>query len=109
MPREDRRIIFSYNEVYKAVYALTVQKNLKKPPAGELKTVAKSEEDSNIIILHLENPQDADMPKRTVEYSRDFMAAALMLMCRGHGIPMPKKAQKSVVLGKDNLVLRVEI
>ena len=43
------------------------------------------------------------------EYSRDFIAAALMVYCRGCGIPLPKKARKSVVLKGEGIILRVEI
>ncbi len=109
MPREDRRIIFTYDETYKAIYALATQKGLKKPPPGQLVRVEKVEGDDGKIIIVLENVQENwDQPKK-IEYSRDFIAAALMLMCRGCGIPLPKTARKSVVLGTDNMILRVEV
>lgn len=109
MPREDRRIIFSFDEAYKAIYSLSMQKNLKKPPSGEVIKIDKDENDDSIIYMHLDNKQEQwDAPKK-IEYSRDFIAAALMLYCRGCGIPLPKSAKKSVVLGSTNIILRVEI
>lgn len=109
MPKEDRRIIFSFDEAYKAIYSLSIQKNIKAPPSGEVIKISKDEGDDNVIYMHLDNPQEKwDEPKK-VEYSRDFVAAALMLYCRGCGIPLPKSAKKSVVLGSANIILRVEV
>lgn len=108
MPSEDRRIIFDYEEVYKAIYALCAQKQLKKPPAGALSNVY--EEDNGVsIILYLINPQDKDNPNVEVEYQRDFLAAALMLFCKGLGIPLPKSAKKSVLIREGTVMLRVQI
>lgn len=109
MPREDRRILFENEEVYKALYALCAQKQIKKPPPGLLTRIYEDEKDSNKIYVHLENPQETHDPMRKVEYSRDFLAAALMLFCRGLGIPLPKKAQKSVVIKDNEVVLRVQV
>ena len=51
MPREDRRIIFELHEVYKAIYSLCVQKQLKGPPPGELKRVEQDAGDPARIFL----------------------------------------------------------
>lgn len=108
MPREDRRILFSNDEVYKALFALCAQKQIKKPPPGLIKHILESPQDPSILLLDLENPQDKTSAR--LEYTRDFMAAALMLFCRGCGIPLPKSAKKSVMLGTENdVVLRVQI
>lgn len=107
MPKEDRRIIFSKDEVYNAIYALSVQKQMKKPPAGAVKAVAESKDDDKQIVIDLENP--ADNAKARVEYSRDFLAAALMMFCRGAGIPLPKSARKSVMIADGDVILRVQI
>ena len=39
MPKEDRRIIFSSEEVYNAIYAVSVQKQVPRPPPGAVKAV----------------------------------------------------------------------
>lgn len=108
MPREDRRILFDNDEVYKAVFALSMQKQLKKPPPGAFVRVYQDDKDPNKIFVDLENPQDTSV-NRTLEYSSDFLAAALMLFCRGCGIPLPKTAKKSVVIQDNTVLLRVQI
>ena len=107
MPREDRRIHFEPDEVYKAIYSLCAQKDRKKPPPGEVKSVEQDEKDPNVIYVHIANPLEKTAVKE--EYSRDFLAAALMVFCRGVGIPLPKKARKSVIISDGAVMLRVEI
>lgn len=107
MPREDRRIIFEFGEAYKAIYALCVQKDMKKPPPGALTAIREHPEDKSKVVIRLENPQFKEVTER--EYSRDFLAAALMLYCRTCRVPLPKTAQKSVELAQDNVILRVQI
>ncbi|HOO81254.1 MAG TPA: hypothetical protein PK513_01985 [Alphaproteobacteria bacterium] len=107
MPREDRRIIFSQDEVYKAIYALSVQKQLPKPPPGAVTSVKEKDSDTSQIVLTLENPADQSIEIR--EYARDFLAAALMMFCRGAGIPLPKSAKKSVLIHDGEIILRAQI
>ncbi len=108
MPREDRRITFSYDEVYKAIFALCVQRELRKPPPGIIMAVDASTTDASKIQMRLENPLTND-PVVFLEYSMDYLAAALMLYCRTCRIPLPKTAGKSVELTPDGIMLRVQI
>lgn len=105
MPREDRRIIFEHEEVYKALYSLCVQKELKPPPAGTVGKVIVHPVDPTKVLVQIRD--DRKQTAIDVEFSRDFLAAALMLFCRGHRIPLPKSAQKAVELDSANVVLRV--
>ena len=108
MPREDRRVIFDMSETYQALYKLSSQKeNAVKLIAGVITMVEESEDDPNKINFFLKNPQTGD--KRVVIYTRDFLAAALMMYCRGAGIPLPRKAAKSVILEKDTIILRAVV
>ncbi|MCB9996434.1 MAG: hypothetical protein H6869_08380 [Rhodospirillales bacterium] len=107
MPREDRRIIFSYDEAYKAVYSLCVQKEIKKPPPGHIDAIDVDPDDKNKLVLSINNSHENT--EHTLTYSRDFLAAALMLFCRSQGIPISKKATKSVELKPDSLILRLVI
>jgi len=107
MPKEDRRIIFSHDEVYKAIYALAVQKQLSKPPPGAVTNVAEKKGDTSRIVLKLKNP--AQETQSVCEYGRDFIAAALMVFCRGAAIPLPKSARKSVMINDGEVILRVQI
>lgn len=107
MPREDRRIIFEFQETYKALYAMCVQREMRKPPPGMVSGVSLHSSDPNKVIVRIENAHSglAD----DLEFSRDFLAAALMLYCRTIRIPLPKTAQKSVEFAPDCVILRVQI
>lgn len=108
MPREDRRIIFSYDEVYKAIFALCVQREIRKPPVGIIKIIDIIPGDNARVNIRIENPLN-DEPPAIVEYSMDYLAAALMLYCRTCRIPLPKTAGKSVELTQEGVILRVQI
>ncbi len=107
MPREDRRIYFDYDETYKAIFALCVQKDFKKPQPGTVKAVESQPDGTGKVSVRFANALDAT--SSTEEYTNDFLAAALMLYCRTLGIPLPKSAQKSVELSANTVVLRVQI
>ncbi len=107
MPTEDRRILFNNEEVYKALYAMCFQKQMKAPPPGQVVNVAEDEENKGQIKVRIENP--LDKTSADLEYTHDFMAAALMLFCRGCGIPLPKHAKKSVMISEGQITLRVQI
>ena len=107
MPKEDRRIIFSNDEVYKALYTLRDQKSLKPLPSGQIITTGIDADDSNKMFFILEDKMAQTHAK--IEHFRDFVAAALMLYCKGYGIPLPKSAQKSVMVQEDMVILRVQM
>ena len=107
MPREDRRITFDYEETYKAVYALCVQKEFRKPPQGVISAIDQNPGDPAKLVLRIEN--HLAHKSHDAEYGRDFMAAALMLYCRGLNIPLPKTGQKSVELAPGEVTLRIQI
>ena len=107
MPREDRRIIFSFDEVYKSIYTLSVAKQLPKLPPGAITKVEEIGDDKNSIAVTLKN--HVDESEGVKEFSRDFFAAALMVFCRGEGIPLPRSAQKSVMIHKGQVILRATI
>jgi hypothetical protein len=107
MPREDRRIIFEFQETYKALYALCVQREMKKPPPGMVGAVIQHPDDANKVIVRIDNAHSNT--QQDIEFSGDFLAAALMLYCRTIRIPLPKSAQKSVEFAPDGVILRVQI
>ena len=107
MPHEERRIIFDYSEAYKAIYALSVQKEMKKPPPGTIMEVKIDPKDDKNLIFAIDNPLDNVKSER--EYSRDFLAAALMLYCRTLRIPLPKGARKAVEVVEGSVILHVTI
>jgi hypothetical protein len=107
MPREDRRIFFDYDETFKAIYSLCAQKGLPKPPGGAIIRIDEHIESPLELDFHFENPRVGGL--EGTKYTKDFVVAALMIMCRGMGIPLPKGANKALELMKDKLVLRVQL
>lgn len=106
MPREDRRIIFSFEETYKAIYALCMQKEMKRPPPGAITAINVNGDDKKVTVQINNIQSDSE---HTLDYSRDFLAAALLLYCRSQSIPVSKKATKSVEFKPDSVVLRLVI
>lgn len=107
MPREDRRIYFEFQETYKAIYALCVQNDIKKPQPGMVTEVSAHPADDTKVLIRIENIHDQS--KQYIEFTRDFMAAALMLYCRTIRIPLPKTAKKSVEFSPDAVILRIQV
>ena len=107
MPREDRRIFFDFDETYKSIYQLCQQKGLPKPPAGHIVRVEQNLENPLELDIFLENHRSASI--ETIRYTKDFAVAALMIMCRTIGIPLPKGANKSLELAHDKVILRVQM
>lgn len=105
MPREDRRIMFDFTETYKAIFAMCVQNELKRPFAGSITAISYKADDEKNVVVRFAN--GLDQTPATSEYSRDFLAAALMLYCRTCNIPIPKRARKSVVIGGDAVTLHI--
>ncbi|MCC7305408.1 MAG: hypothetical protein IT558_04005 [Alphaproteobacteria bacterium] len=107
MPREDRRVIFEHDETYRAIYALCVQREIAKPPPGRIIEITEKEDKPGRIFIKLENPQT--QKTADLEYGEDFVAAALMVFCRGLRIPLPKTSKKSVMIVEGQMGLRVQI
>ena len=107
MPRENRQLIFDYDEVYQAMNVLCVKNGGDKLPAGNLMNVKVFEHDKQQIIFTIVNHKDDTSIQ--AEFSLDFLAAALMLYCRENHIPLPKDAKKLVHVSEHSVVLRVLI
>ena len=107
MPREDRRIFFDYEESYKAIYSLCTQKGLPKPPAGYIIRIEPNIENPLELDIFLESSRSGSL--ETIKYTKDFVVAALMIMCRAIGIPLPKAASKTLELQHEKVVLRIQM
>ena len=106
MPREDRRIIFSHEESYKALYGFCTRKEgVENIPPGHIQDIEQAED--TIIRFIITNPQQQKEHK--IEYPHDFVAAALMVFCKGVSVPLPKQAHKSVEIVEGELALRVQM
>jgi len=107
MPRENRLIVFDHGELYHAIYSLCSNKGLKMPPQGNINKVSFADSNSKLIVIDIEN--NLKQVTKQEEYGRDFIAAALMLLCRGLGIPLPKVANKAVSIVEGKIALRIKI
>lgn len=105
MPREEKKIFFNYSETYNAIFSLCNKKGLDKPPTGTLTSITH-DEGADLYKLLFVDPIDNSQKK--AEYKSDFMAAALLLYCMGQGIPVSKRARKSVFLEGEETVLFAE-
>ena len=104
MPLEDRRIIFNADELYHAIYAHCKRAEMRAPPPGKIDSVKFKGELKDAVSILVTGTIEEDT--RTLEYSRAFIAAALIMYCRGTGIPVPKAADKSIDVVKDQVILR---
>lgn len=107
MPREDRRIFFEFEETYKAIYQLCAQKGVPKPAAGTIIRIEQNLENPLELDIFLENSRSNEI--EVIRYTKDFMIAALMIMCRTIGIPLPKGANKSLEIGQTMVILRIQM
>lgn len=107
MPQEDRYITFTNEEVYKALHALCAQKNIALPASSRITHIQREGEEKDTVSMILENPITKELKKEN--YKDDFMAAALMMYCRASKVPLPKTAQKSILIKNSKVVLRVQV
>lgn len=107
MPREDRRVFFDLEESYKGVYLLCEQKDISKPVAGILHKVDPNLDNPLALDFHIESNRSGKIEIFT--YTKDFVIAALMTLCRDARIPLPKGANKSLEMHGAHLVLRVQM
>jgi hypothetical protein len=101
-----RQIVFSATEVIIAIrdHRRRIRDAL---PTG---TIAGFEMRSdNGIYADMTISDDATGKKTTIRINDEALAAALILYCIDHKIPMPVKASKSLSLGDNELRLTIRI
>lgn len=107
MPKEDRLITFDFDEAYEALAALCKQKDIQDLFQGEITGMSHPDGDSSRILIQFKNPETKQ--GHSEEYSRDFIAAALMLFCRNLKIPLPRGGKKFVSFDDDEVMLRITV
>jgi len=105
MPTEERRILFSDEEVVTAVKAL-YQRAKESFPPGNVWNVAISEDNGCQIDCDV---VDAKGRRDRVSVAGERLAAALILHCITHKIPLPAKAQKALVIVQGKLALSITL
>jgi hypothetical protein len=102
MPTEFRRIVFTNAELRAALDGHRGE-GIPALPGGTVLAVRFGDETRDRLVVSigeggLPSRQEADVPTNAV-------AAALMKYCIAQRIPMPRRAQKAIVISGDNLAL----
>jgi hypothetical protein len=106
LPAELRLIIFSATEVMVAVR--DHRRRIRNPlPTGTVAGFEMRSDDG--IYADLAIADDATGKKTTIRINDEALAAALILYCIDHKIPMPVKATKSLGLIEGQLRLTIRI
>jgi hypothetical protein len=107
MPSEDRSIIFSFKEIYKALCIRCINAGIDMPPGHHVKSVHFDDNDHQKVTIVFEN-KDQTLSD-TVEYTREFFAFALVFYCQGNGIPIPRAGTKSIIAQDQKIILHIHI
>ena len=105
MPTEERRIIFTNEEVVGAIQALYHRAKEVFPP-GNIWNVAISEDNGCQIDCDV---VDGKGRRDRVTLAGERLAAALILHCILNKIPLPAKAQKALTLVHGKLALNITL
>lgn len=105
MATEERRIIFTDAEVVAAVQALYQRAKQAFPP-GNVWNVTISEDNGCQVDCDV---VDAKGRRDRVTVAGERLAAALILYCIQHKVPLPAKATKALVIVQGQLALQIMI
>ena len=106
MPTETRKIVFSNEELKKAI-VLFSQRSAKRLPEGDLISCEVKSEDGITVRLRI-RPWYSDGDK-TIVLSSTYIGAALSNYCMECKIPIPRQATKSLQVIGDNIALQINI
>jgi hypothetical protein len=106
MPTEFRRIVFSNAELRQAIDASRDVKSVSVPD-GPLQSVSFIDETrEKVLVSVLVADCELDrVEKRALPAS--FVAAALIRHCMAMHVPLPRFAQKSLVISGENIALEL--
>lgn len=108
MPHEDRTLIFDFDEAKTAIAELCAKQDIQEVDLnGYIQKLSNPDGDKSRITFQFKD--DATKQEHKEEYSRDFVAAALMMYCKKIGIPLPQKGEKFITFDGDTLRLRIKI
>jgi hypothetical protein len=90
---EYRQIIFSNDEVIRAIVAFDNEQEARLPP-GNIVACALSR--SAPLVAHVTLQEIYGNDEHSVELNAGYLAAVLIHACIAAGIPIPKKAEKTL-------------
>jgi hypothetical protein len=105
LPTELRRIVFSHDELRQALDTHLGQQR-SKLPAGRVVSVRFAGEDRSEVVLGIEDRRKG--LDQLVAVTASHVAAALLRYCFNNSVPMPKDAQKSLVIAGENIALEIK-
>ena len=106
MPSEMRKIVFSVEELQAALinYALRTKKKLPNTTIDSI--LVEGKEGVTATILYV---RDGTEEAKSVEFTQNDVAAALILYCNSQKIPLPRDAKKLVTPIEDSVGMIVKL
>lgn len=106
MPREDRQIVFNYDEVYKALRMRAIIDDVAIPPSGTVRDIILTHPTHDIITLKVV-AETSEL--EVLEFSREFFALSLVFFCQGNNIPIPRAGTKSIMANDGEIVMHIKL
>ena len=105
MPLELRYISFDRREVLDAVSVTPVRQFADLGSRQIVDYVTRMVDGKRALFVHLAGADQGTTTERPI--TKETLAAALVLYCRTHRVPLPKKWEKSIEIEQDRVVMRV--
>lgn len=107
MPKEQRRIIFSHEELFQAMAEFSKAGKSGPPLVGKFVSLEFMPQREPALTVTLQ-PPNSSMPQN-IPYRKAEVAAAMIMWCRNKGIPLPKQSNRAFTKIDDQPVLLIEI
>ncbi|HYC05144.1 MAG TPA: hypothetical protein VEB20_01505 [Azospirillaceae bacterium] len=105
MPTEIRHIIFTNDEVMRAVVEYHKRTANPLPPGNVIRCAPEKVDQQIKLSLHV--ALDADGARQILVLEEPVLAAALIFYCIQNKIPLPTKAAKSLQMVGEQVALKV--
>jgi len=99
MAKEQREITFKNSEVVDALYIFCEKTDRQLPQQGNNTLTFNNDPQVSINLSHDDTAQSSST------FLQNEAAAALILYCKGKGIPVPKRASKWIEVKQNSLAL----
>ena len=106
MITEFRRLIFSKDEILKAILSYNLRSSVKLPP-GDITNIKTTSVPEPAIVLDVHDPSSDTTETVTLEST--YLAATMLRYCIEFKIPIPRHADKYVEIVGDGVALSMSI
>ena len=106
MPNEMRKIVFTADELQAAMGNYALRTNKKLPNATIDNILVEEKEGVTATIVYM---RDGTEEAKSVEFTTNDVAAAIILYCSTRQIPLPRDAKKVVVPIEDSVGMIIKI